>query len=126
MSSGQLLDSHALLWFLGGDAKRISPQLRERLEDDATTVSAASIWEIAIKVGLGKLRAPQELPLRIEKLGFQLLPIRPEHAWRARDLPLHHRDPFDRMLIAQAQVERLPIVTADSQFAPYGVKVIWN
>jgi PIN domain nuclease of toxin-antitoxin system len=126
VSGGQLLDSHALLWFLAGDGKRIGPRLRERLEDDATTVSAASFWEIAIKVSLGKLRAPQELPGRVEELGFQLLPVRPEHAWRARDLPLHHRDPFDRLLIAQAQVERLPIVTADPEFAPYEVEIIWN
>jgi PIN domain nuclease of toxin-antitoxin system len=126
VSGGQLLDSHALLWFLAGDSKRIDSRLRERLEDDATTVSAASLWEIAIKVGLGKLRAPQELPRRVEELGFQLLPVKPEHAWRARDLPLHHRDPFDRLLIAQAQVERLPIVTADPEFAPYEVKIIWS
>lgn len=126
MRGGQLLHSHALLWFLGGDTERISKQLRKRLEDDATTVSAVSLWEIAIKVGLGKLRAPQELPLRVEELGFQLLPVMPEHAWRVRDLPLHHRDPFDRLLIAQAQVERLPIVTADPKFAQYGVEIIWS
>lgn len=125
MSGGLLLDSHALLWFLAGDGKRIGPRLRGRLEDEATTVSAVSLWEIAIKVGLDKLRAPRELPLRVGELGFQLLPVRPEHAWRTRDLPLHHRDPFDRLLIAQAQVERLPIVTSDPEFAPYGVEIVW-
>jgi PIN domain nuclease of toxin-antitoxin system len=126
MSAGQLLDSHALLWFLAGDSKRILPPLRERLEDDATTVSAASLWEIAIKVGLGKLRAPRDLPQRVEELGFQLLPVRPEHVWRTRDLPPHHRDPFDRLLVAQAQVEQLPIVTVDPQLAPYDVEIVWN
>lgn len=126
MSGGQLLDSHTLLWFLAGDSKRIGPRLRKRLEDDATTVSAASLWEIAIKVGLGKLRAPSELPRRVEELGFQLLPVKPAHAWRTRDLPPHHRDPFDRLLIAQAQVERLPILTADPSFDAYEVTVVWS
>ncbi|HSS34185.1 MAG TPA: type II toxin-antitoxin system VapC family toxin [Solirubrobacterales bacterium] len=126
MSGGQLLDSHALLWFLAGNSKRILPPLRGRLEDEATTVSAASLWEIAIKVGLGKLRAPRDLPQRVEELGFQLLPVRPEHAWRTRDLPPHHRDPFDRLLVAQAQVEQLPIVTVDPQLAPYDVEIVWN
>jgi len=67
-----------------------------------------------------------ELPLRVEELGFQLLPVRPEHAWRVRQLPLHHRDPFDRLLVAQAQVERLPVVTADPRFAAYEVEIIWS
>ncbi len=124
----QLLDSNALLWFVWGDRKRISPALRARIEaDDAEVlVSIASLWEIAIKKALGKLEAPDDLPRRVQELGFELLPIAVEHAWAVRDLPHHHRDPFDRLLIAQAQVERIPLLTADSRFAAYDVEVIWG
>jgi PIN domain nuclease of toxin-antitoxin system len=124
----QLLDSHTLLWFIWGDTKRISPRLRTRLEaDDAEVlISIASLWEIAIKKALGKLRAPDNLPTRVQDLGFELLPIEVEHAWAVRNLPHHHRDPFDRLLIAQAHVERLPIVTADPLIARYDVKTIWE
>lgn len=121
-----LVDSHVLLWFVEGNRKRISPAMRERIEAAAATVSIASLWEIAIKSGLGKLRAPDDLPERVEQLGFELLAVTPEHAWRVRSLPLHHRDPFDRLLIAQAQVERLPIVTADTAVDAYDVDVIWD
>ncbi|MBW8060702.1 MAG: type II toxin-antitoxin system VapC family toxin [Solirubrobacterales bacterium] len=121
-----LIDSHALLWFVAGDRRRIGRRLRARIEAEATTVSTASLWEIAIKTGLGKLDAPEDLPGRIEQLGFELLPVTAEHAWRVRGLPSHHRDPFDRLLIAQAQVERLPIVTADPSFDVYDVAVVWD
>jgi PIN domain nuclease of toxin-antitoxin system len=121
-----LLDSHALLWFLAGDSRRIGKALRARIEAEATTVSVASLWEIAIKKALGKLEAPDQLPQRIEDLGFELLSITPEHAWHVRTLPHHHRDPFDRLLIAQAQVEQLSIVTADSDFDAYDVTVLWD
>jgi PIN domain nuclease of toxin-antitoxin system len=73
---------------------------RSRIEAEATVVSAASIWEIAIKTALGKLDAPRDLPARIEQLGFELLPVVAEHAWQVRFLPRHHSDPFDRLLIA--------------------------
>lgn len=121
-----LLDSHALLWFVAGDSRRIGKALRARIEAEATTVSAASLWEIAIKAELGKLDAPEDLPDRIADLGFELLAVGAEHAWRVRQLPPHHRDPFDRILIAQAQVERLAIFTADPSFADYDVQVIWD
>lgn len=121
-----LVDSHVLLWFVEGNRKRISPAMRERIEAAAATVSIASLWEIAIKSGLGKLRAPDDLPERVKQLGFELLAVTPDHAWRVRSLPLHHRDPFDRLLIAQAQLERLPIVTADTAFDAYDVDVIWD
>lgn len=90
------------------------------------TVSVASFWEVAIKSALGKLDAPADLPARVEDLGFELLPITSEHAWAVRELPHHHHDPFDRLLIAQAQVERLPILTADPAFAAYDVEAIWE
>jgi PIN domain nuclease of toxin-antitoxin system len=121
-----LLDTHAVLWFVAGDRRRIGPSLQARIEADATTVSVASLWEIAIKAALGRLEAPTDLPERIEQLGFELLPVAADHAWRVRHLPFHHRDPFDRLLIAQAQVERMPIVTADGSFDDYEVEVVWD
>ncbi len=121
----QILDSHPLLWFVLGNQRRISATMRARIEEGAL-VSLASVWEIAIKSALGKLEAPDDLPAQIEQLGFELLPITTEHAWRVRQLPHYHRDPFDRLLIAQAEIEGLPIVTADPAFARYDVSVIWE
>lgn len=126
MSAAQLLDSHALIWFVEGDSKRIRPALRRRIEGNATVVSVASLWEIGIKMSTGKLEAPADLPERVEKLGFELLPITAEHASQVRRLPHHHRDPFDRLLVAQAQVERMPIVTADASFRPYDIATVWD
>lgn len=99
--------------------------MRARLEGGAL-VSIASLWKIAIKKALGKLEAPDDLPQRVEDLGFELLGITVEHTWHVRTLPHHHRDPFDRLLIAQAQVEQLSVVTADPVFADYDVTVIWD
>lgn len=94
--------------------------------DAEVLVSVASLWEIAIKRAIGKLAVPDDLPDRIVQLGFELLPVSAAHAWAVRQLPHHHRDPFDRLLIAQAQVERLPILTADPDFAAYDVEAIWE
>lgn len=124
--AGLLLDTHVLLWYALGDRARISRSLQARIEAGPAIVSVASLWEVAIKVGLGKLEAPADLPERLEALGFELAPIVADHAWRVRSLPLHHRDPFDRLLIAQAQIERLPIVTADTNFDAYDVTVVWR
>jgi PIN domain nuclease of toxin-antitoxin system len=121
-----LIDSNALLWFVAGDSKRIGRALRAQIEAEATTVSVASLWEIAIKAALGKLDAPDDLPARVEQVGFYLLPVTADHAWQVRQLPLHHRDPFDRLLIAQAQIERLPIFTSDSTFDAYDVMAVWS
>ncbi len=121
-----LLDSHALLWFLAGDRKRIGDRLRTSIEAGPAIVSVASLWEIAIKVDLGKLDAPDDLPERVASSGFKLLAVEARHGWAVRDLPSHHRDPFDRLLIAQAIVERLPIATADPVFERYDVDVIWD
>jgi PIN domain nuclease of toxin-antitoxin system len=121
-----LVDSHVLLWFVAGDRRRISAAMRARIEAADVTVSIASLWEIAIKVSLGKLEAPKDLPERVEELGFELLGVTPDHAWQVRSLPHHHGDPFDRMLVAQAQLERLLIVTADAAFDDYDVVVIWE
>jgi PIN domain nuclease of toxin-antitoxin system len=100
--------------------------LRAQIEAEATTVSVASLWEIAIESALGKLDAPDDLPTRVERAGFYLLPVASDHAWQVRRLPNHHRDPFDRLLIAQAQVERLPIFTADPLFDAYDVPTVWG
>jgi PIN domain nuclease of toxin-antitoxin system len=122
-----LVDSHALLWHLLDDP-RLTPGPTARIEaDDAEVlVSVASFWEIAIKAALGKLEAPEDLPRRVEEFGFEPLAIAAEHAWAVRQLPHHHRDPFDRLLIAQAQVEGLTILTMDPAFDAYDVKVVWN
>jgi PIN domain nuclease of toxin-antitoxin system len=122
-----LVDSHVLLWHLLDDP-RLTPGPTAMIEaDDAEVLaSVASLWEIAIKNALGKLEAPEDLPRRVAELGFESLPIDVEHAWAVRQLPHHHRDPFDRLLIAQAQVEGLPIVTSDPAFDAYDVKVFWD
>lgn len=121
-----LLDTHALLWYALGNRRRISPSLRKRIERGPSIASVASFWEIAIKAALGKLEAPDDLPALVAELGFEQLPVTAEHAWAVRELPHHHRDPFDRLLIAQARVERLPILTADPAFAAYDVEVSWE
>jgi PIN domain nuclease of toxin-antitoxin system len=121
-----LLDTHALLWWLTDDAA-LSPTARQALADPGIEplVSAASLWEIAIKRSLGKLTAPDDLPERIVDEGFSWLPVSPLHAWQVRELPAHHRDPFDRLLVAQALAEHLPVITADPRFDAYGVEVRW-
>lgn len=109
-----------------GDSARIGPALRARIEAGPATVSTASLWELAIKSALGKLTVPDDLPTRVEAMGFEWLPVTAEHAWAVRELPPNHGDPFDRLLIAQSRLERLPVVTADPLFAEYGVEVVWE
>jgi len=121
-----LVDTHTLLWWLTDDPA-LSQPARDAIADPVNEpfVSAASLWEIAIKHSLGKLNAPDDLPSRIADEGFAWLPISANHAWQVRELPLLHRDPFDRILVAQALIERLPIITGDSHFGQYGVQVRW-
>ena len=121
-----LVDTHALLWWLTDDLA-LSPAARDAIADPLNEpfVSAASVWEIAIKRTLGKLTAPDDLPDRVADEGFPWLPINVDHAWRVRELPLHHRDPFDRIIVAQALIERVPVITADPHFAKYGAQVRW-
>ena len=117
-----LLDTHVLIWALGNDPK-LGPATREALTDpnNDAYVSAATVWEIAIKRALGKLNAPEDLSRRIERDGFSGLPVTLFHGEQAGALPPIHRDPFDRMLIAQAQAEGLTIVTMDGTIPRYGV-----
>lgn len=121
-----LLDTHAVLWWLAGDAS-LSPVARRTIAEPSNEVlvSSATIWEIAIKRSLGKLNAPAGLLEAIAEDGLIFLAITPWHAWKAGELAWRHRDPFDRLLAAQALVEGIPLVTADPSFSPYGVGVLW-
>lgn len=121
-----LLDSHAFLWWLAEDPK-LGKGAREAVADPSSTilVSAATVWELSIKAALGKLDLDgADLVEEIEANGFVELPMTARHSQAAAVLPRHHDDPFDRMLIAQAQVERLTIVTRDSAFRAYGTAIL--
>lgn len=121
-----LLDTHPLLWALAAD-ERLPRWLTEDLDEDPTAfgVSDVSLWEIAIKRSTNKLRTPDDLPQVIADLGFDHVSITRVQAWAVRDLPFHHRDPFDRLLIAQAQDLGLPLITADAALSAYDVAVLW-
>jgi len=113
-----LLDTHLLLWALA-DPARLTAPVRTRLQEAEVFASAASIWEISIKAALGKLKAdPGKVLDAIEPTGFRSLVITAQHAAAVHRLPTHHRDPFDRMLVAQAGVEELLLLTNDTQ-EPY-------
>lgn len=125
-----LLDTHAFLyWVL--DSGRLSPAARKVFQDPGNELlwSAASSWEVSIKYALGRIelsKSPKELfpgLLRRQRIGS--LPVEHSHAFRVAELPPHHRDPFDRLLIAQAQVERIPILSRDPAFRDYDVKTMW-
>jgi PIN domain nuclease of toxin-antitoxin system len=119
-----LLDTHAVIWFLGG-REELRQEARDAIETaDRVYISAASIWEMATKVARGRLEAPPDFTHRLLDLGMLQLALEWEHARVAGGLPLHHRDPFDRMLVAQAIVERLTIVTRDEAIRRYPVAVI--
>lgn len=113
------------MWALHDD-QTLVPEARAAIQDpdNRVAISAASIWEIEIKVASGKLRIAVELLDEVTRVGYSVLPIFAEHGVAAARLPLHHRDPFDRMLIAQAQLEGLTIVTRDPRFEPYAVATL--
>lgn len=125
-----LLDTHALLWWID-DAPTLSRKARTALAspDNECLVSLASCWEMAIKVSLGKLRLPaaleQFIPEQLAANAFRQLPIDFRHVAKVATLPFHHRDPFDRLLAAQAIEEECEIVSADAVFLRYGVKRVW-
>ncbi|TME11956.1 MAG: type II toxin-antitoxin system VapC family toxin [Chloroflexi bacterium] len=120
-----LLDAHALLWWMTDHPTLASPA-HAAIDDpgNAVLVSAAVVWELAIKRASGKLGVPADIPSAIERVGFSTLPITLQDAEAAAALPAHHRDPFDRMLVSQAQRVGGVIVTRDSAFASYGVEVL--
>jgi len=113
-----LLDTHIYLWWLDSQLSREAHRLI--LESPDVFISAASLWEVGIKVSIGKLSVDLEAVASVEADGFQELPISVAHARYAASLPLHHRDPFDRMLVAQARLEGLTLVTADKRLSDYG------
>lgn len=119
-----LLDTHIVLRWLADDPA-LSDDLKDRLDHEpGVFVSAATVWEVAIKQAIGKLQGPDDLPERIRDSGFTPLPIGFGHAIAAGRLPLLHRDPFDRMLVAQAQCENLTLVTSDANCHKYDVGIL--
>lgn len=120
-----LLDTHVVLWWLEDDA-RLSAQARAAIMDPLTDVwvSSISVAEIAMKSAVGKLTIPDDFLDHLETAGFRDLPFTHAHANAMRGLPMHHRDPFDRMLIVQAQAERLRVLSSDRRFSAYDVHVI--
>jgi PIN domain nuclease of toxin-antitoxin system len=125
-----LVDTHALICYVDQDYL-VSPKAHAAISDPGNDLflGAGTIWEMAIKVGLQKLTLSQAFRQWIDKamadLGLVLLPITVDHAEIQAGLPHHHRDPFDRLLIAQSQVERMPVVSADPQFDSYGITRVW-
>jgi PIN domain nuclease of toxin-antitoxin system len=124
-----LVDTHALVWWLLDDPRLSQRARREITSADEVLMSAASGWEIATKHRLGKLDleswSPDELPAILERARIEVLHVTLPHALRAGMLESPHRDPFDRLLIAQSQIEELAVVTVDPVFAAHGVDVIW-
>ena len=125
-----LIDTHTLLWFYLGDPQ-LSATARRLIEDPGNTkfVSPASYWELAIKISLGKYVLRENYDDFIQHAifdnGFLILPVEPKHTAGLISLPYHHKDPFDRLLVAQARVEGLPLVSADSIVDQYGVTRLW-
>ena len=121
-----LLDTNALLWWRTGSSRlpaRVSNQIGD--PDNEIVVSITSLWEIALKRGLGKLRFLEDFEEVMADEQFDLLSITYTHLRVLGDLPQHHRDPFDRLLISQSVAERIPIITNDRVFAAYGVAIVW-
>jgi PIN domain nuclease of toxin-antitoxin system len=124
MTQRLLLDTHALLWWLGG--VEVDAGAASAIRDPASSVavSAASVWEICIKRQIGRLRFDGSPTEEVTVAGFEILPITASHAERAGALPRHHRDPFDRMLVAQALLEDMTLVSRDPAFHPYEVRLL--
>lgn len=121
-----LLDTHVILWWRG-DYRRISERAQDAIADPDHVLlfSAASIWEMAIKRATGKLRMPPNVVDTLKQRGFSELHMSSRHGLNAGALPAHHGDPFDRMLVAQAQSEHLTLVTNDARIAAYDVPLLW-
>lgn len=124
----QLLDTHTFIWFVMGNP-RISENLRSQIENNDNLLSFVSIWEMAIKHSIGKLNFNMSFPEFIEQQiinnGIEVIPIAREEIIVVSQLPLHHRDPFDRLLIAQSIVENIPILSADTIFDAYPIQRLW-
>jgi len=119
-----LLDTQVILWEMG-DARRVSPSAEQAIaEADELWTSVLTFAEVGIKTSIGKLAVPPDFRHRIEAAGVSVLPLDVSHGLAVADLPLHHRDPFDRLLVAQARSEGLTLVTADRRLAAYDVPVV--
>lgn len=124
-STRLLLDTHVFLWWRG-EPSRLAADVQSKIASaEIVFVSAASAWEAAIKVSLGRLELPDTMDAGVLASGFERLLITFSHAERAGALPPHHRDPFDRMLVAQAQAEGLTLVTHDRLLEPYDIEILW-
>ena len=125
-----LLDTHTLLWFISNDPQ-LSSDAKGQIEhlDNIKYVSVVSLWEIAVKVSINKLTLPkpfeESFPQQLEENGFELLPVAFPHLYKILTLPFHHRDPFDRLLVAQAMVENMTLVTRDTNIPKYPVNTLW-
>jgi len=124
-----IIDTHAFIWYAVGDA-RVSPKVIGVLESDIEKfISIASIWEMAIKVNIGHLEFKNSfddvVSNQIDLLNYRILNITLEHLFKLSTLELHHRDPFDRLIISQALVEKIPIISVDEKFDKYGIERIW-
>jgi PIN domain nuclease of toxin-antitoxin system len=126
-----LLDTNVFLWCIGGRKSRLSRRAAKVVEDNNTELllSAVSIWEIALKARAGKLEIPEEKSFFQEQMGLLgiqfVLPIEASHVFELFSLPDHHRDPFDRLLVAQCIAERIPLIASDAAMRRYPVEVIW-
>lgn len=123
MTTAYLADTHVILWSWHAQQELPKPFLEILASDARIHASVASIWEMSIKAGSGKLKTVDNIAEKLSLTGFSILPIEPRHAEAVRTLPHHHRDPFDRMLIAQAMTENLSLLTVDRHFALYGVRI---
>ena len=125
-----LLDTHTFLWWNMDDAQ-LSPLAREIISDGANEIflSAATAWEIAIKTTRGRLELPEDptryVSNRMNLHGFQALPVQIHHAVQVYKLPMHHADPFDRLLVVQSQIESMPLISVDAEIRKYEVEVVW-
>jgi PIN domain nuclease of toxin-antitoxin system len=122
-----LVDTNVAVWLLLGDRRRVTETAREALKDERNrvVVSAVTVWEIAVKRSIGKLTIEDGWSRALARLGFDALPITSIHAEAVEHLPWRHRDPFDRLLVAQARTEGLELVSADPRLSAYGVDLLW-
>jgi PIN domain nuclease of toxin-antitoxin system len=120
-----LIDTHILLWAAAQPGELLAKEKKILIDrNQKIFVSAASVWEIAIKAGMGKLSVPDNLQEYIAQLGFEVLPIDSKAAWNVKDLPPHHTDPFDRLIIATAKLHNLTLISRDKIFKKYDVELL--
>ena len=120
-----LVDTHALLWALG-EPSALSPAARDAIANPSNliVVSSASLWECAIKASIGELDLPEDFFDSVPEAGYEVMPIRISHLNIYRTLPMHHRDPFDRMLVAQARAEAMTLISRDPEVAKYDIEIL--